>query len=160
SAHIYGLASRTNVEESLLSTTGIRPVFGPFAGQLVGRVMENRFAVGGAAPLRAGFDIFAEGGVGTRTGSNVPSDFFNSGDAGAGYNILASPVDRPLSLLRAIYEFNYIGFDEDRLGFGGASFLTPSGILISKSRLGSDLISTKPGVRNGGTGGFFSPKNF
>src|SRR5215831_17999790 len=76
--HFYATASRTNVEESLLSTTGIRPVTGPFAGQLVGRVMENRFVVGGSSRLSGAFDVFGEGGAGNRAGSNVPSNFFRT----------------------------------------------------------------------------------
>ena len=156
---IYGIASRENVEESLLSAVGIRPEAGPFAGQIVGQVMENRFVVGGSSPLIAGFDVFGEGGVGTREGRNVPSNFFKTIYGGAGYNIIAGADGDPISLLRGMYEFTYYGFDTDRFGFGGASFLTRSGVQIIPSRIGSDLISPNPGD-NPGTGGYFSPKNF
>src|SRR5262249_30068269 len=73
-ARLYVAGTRNNVEESLLSTAGIRPIAGPFAGQLVGRVMENRFVVGGSSRLDRGIDVFGEGGAGTREGSNVPSN--------------------------------------------------------------------------------------
>ncbi len=160
SSHLYATASRNNVQESLLSITGIRPVIGPFAGQLVGRIMENRFAIGGSTRLDRGIDIFGEGGFGNRAGSNVPSNFFKTAGGGAGYNILARSDNEPLSLLRAAYELNYFGFDNDRFGFGGASLLTRGGFPIPPSRIGGDGISPDPGVISPGVGGYFSPKNF
>jgi Cellulose synthase operon protein C C-terminus (BCSC_C) len=159
-ARLYATASRSNVEESLLSIAGIRPVTGPFAGQLVGRVMENRFVVGGSSRLERGFDVFGAGGVGTRAGSNVPSNFFKTVGGGAGYSILARADDVPLSLLRAAYELNYSGFNDNRFGFGGASFLTRRGSAIDPARIGSDGISPNPGGTGAGVGGYFSPKNF
>jgi hypothetical protein len=156
----YVQGSRSNVEESLLSTSGIRPVAGPFAGQLVGRVMENRFVVGGSSRLDLGIDVFGEGGVGTRQGSNVPSNFFKTIGGGAGYGILTRPDGEPLALLRGAYEFNYFSFNEDRSGFGGASLLTRRGVPIASARIGSDAISPTPGISNAGVGGYFSPENF
>jgi hypothetical protein len=116
--------------------------------------MENRFVVGGSTRLDRGFDIFGEGGAGTRVGSNVPSNFFKTASGGVGYSIVAGPDDQPLSLLRAAYELNYFGFENDRFGFGGASLLTRSGAAISQSRIGSD------GISSASVGGYFSPKNF
>jgi hypothetical protein len=156
----YTTASRNNVEESLLSTTGIHPLAGPFAGQLVGRVMENRFVAGGSSRLLGGFDIFGEGGAGNRAGSNVPSNSFRTIAGGLGYTILTRSDEEPLTLLRAAYEFNYFGFDDDRFGFGGASLLSSRGVPILPTRIGSDAISPDPGVANPGVGGYFSPKNF
>lgn len=140
--HLYATASRSNVEESLLSMTGIRPVAGPFAGQLVGRVMENRFVAGGSARLLERFDIFGEGGAGYRAGSNVPSNFFKTAGGGVGYSIIARPDDERLSLVRAAYEFSYFGFDADRSGFGGASLV---------NNRASNIASV---------GGYFSPQQF
>ncbi len=159
-ARIYGVASRNNVEETLLSATGVRPIVGPFAGQLVGQVMENRFVGGASAPLVAGFDVFGEGGVGTRTGTNVPSNFFKTITGGAGYNIIARADDSPLTLLRTMYELNYFGFNENRSGFGGGSLLTRTGLRIAPNRIGSDLLPIVPGDSSAGTGGYFSPRNF
>ncbi len=159
-AHVYVSASRNNVEESLLSTTGIRPVVGPFAGQLVGRIMENRVAVGGSSRLLDNFDIFGEGGFGNRGGSNVPSNFFRNIGAGTGYSILARSANEPLTLLRVAYELNYFGYDQNRSGFGGASLLTRGGLPIASTRIGSDGISPIPGIVAPGIGGYFSPNNF
>jgi cellulose synthase operon protein C len=128
---VYVTASRSNVEESLLSMTGTRPGTGPFAGQLVGRVMENRFVAGTSLRLDRGFDVFGEGGAGTRAGSNVPSNFFKTIGGGVGYGVLSRSDDQLLSLVRAAYELNYFGFNDNRSGFSGAT-----------------------------VGGYFSPNNF
>jgi hypothetical protein len=159
-SHLYATASRNNVEESLLSSAGIRPVAGPFAGQLVGRVMENRFVIGGSGQVLDTFDVFAEGGGGDREGRNVPANFFKSVSGGAGYNIVAGQSGDPLSLLRATYELSYFGFADDRSGFGGVSQLTRFGTPIPAARIGSDGILPDPAPTRAGVGGYFSPKNF
>jgi hypothetical protein len=158
--HFYATASRSNVEESLLSTAGIRPVVGPFAGQLVGRVMENRFVAGGSGRIVGNIDIFGEGGGGNRAGVNVPSNFFKTLGGGAGYSIIARSGDEPLTLLRAAYELSYFGFEDNRFGFGGASLLTRRGLPITSTRIGSDGISPDPLISGAGIGGYFSPQNF
>jgi len=158
--HVYATASRNNVEDSLLSTAGVRPVLGPFAGQLVGRVMENRFVAGGSTRVPGGVDVFGQGGFGNRAGSNVPSNFFKTFGGGAGYNVIARSDEEPLSLLRAAYELNYFGFDDNRFGFGGASLLNRGGLPIAPTRIGSDAISPDPAVAGAGVGGYFSPQNF
>src|SRR5262245_19383722 len=112
----YATASRSNVEESLLSAVGIRPATGPLAGRLVGGVMENRVVIGGSYRLLDAFDVFGEGGGGNRAGSNVPSNLFKTVAAGGGYNIVSRPDGQSLGLLRAAYEFNYFGFSDDRSG--------------------------------------------
>jgi Cellulose synthase operon protein C C-terminus (BCSC_C) len=160
SVRVYATVSRSNVEESLLSITGVRPTLGPFAGQLVGNVMENRFVVGGSTHLDYGFDIFGEGGAGNRVGSNVPSNFFKTIGGGVGYSIVSGADTDPLSLVRAAYELNYFGYDDNRFGFGGASLLTRGGFEIAPTRIGSDGISPNVGITNPGVGGYFSPNNF
>jgi hypothetical protein len=155
----YLTGSRENVLESLLSTTGLRPVVGPFAGQLVGRVMENRVVFGGSSKLPADFDAFGEGGVGTRSGSNVPSNFFQMLGGGVGYTVFSGSGGDPISLVHAGYELHYFGFADNRFGFGGASLLTRTGVPIPPARLGADFISPNPGVAPG-VGGYFSPHNF
>jgi Cellulose synthase operon protein C C-terminus (BCSC_C) len=157
--HFYATFARSNVEESLLSTTGVRPVVGPFAGQLVGAVMENRFVGGGSARPWGNIDIFGEGGAGNRAGSNVPSNFFKTFGGGAGYSILSRTDEQALTLLRAAYELNYFGFDDNRFGFGGASLTTRGGSLIVPARIGSDAIPPEP-VVGPRVGGYFSPQNF
>jgi hypothetical protein len=157
--HFYATASRSNVEESLLSVAGIRPAVGPFAGQLVGNVMENRFVGGGSTRILGNIDVFGEGGAGNRAGSNVPSNFFKTLGGGAGYSIISRSDEGYLSLLRAAYELNYFGFDDNRFGFGGASLQTRGGSLIVPARIGSDAIPPEP-VIGPRVGGYFSPENF
>ena len=158
--NFYAIASRSNVDESLLSVTGLRAVSGPFAGQLVGRVMDNRAVFGGSARLPANFDVFGEGGIGNREGVNVPSNFFGTVGGGIGYTILATGGEDPLSHLRAAYEINYTGFQDDRFGFGGASLVSRTNTNIPVSRIGSDGISPVPAAGHPGVGGYFSPRNF
>jgi len=113
-------ASRTNVEESLLSAAGIRPVTGPFAGRTVGQVMDNRAVVSGTYQLREKLDVFGNGGTGYRKGVEVDSNPFWLGGGGVGYNVISAPAEESISLLRASYEANYIGYRDNRLGFGGS----------------------------------------
>lgn len=158
--NLYLIGSRGNVEESLLSATGLRPTTGPFAGELVGRVMENKGVVGGVVKLPYKFDAFVEGGLGTREGANVDSNFFRQAKAGLGYDVVSGVDDKPLSFVRVSYLLNYFGFDEDRLGYGGASLLTRDGKPVHPELLGSDGISPTPRRGNPGVGGYFSPEYF
>ena len=157
---LHVTASRSNVEESMLSAVGVRPVSGPFAGELVGRVMDNRVVLGGQTRLIGNLDLFGEGGIGTRDGSNVDSNFFKLASGGLGYNVFAASEEEPVSLFRVSYSANYLGFEEDRLGFGGASLLTSTGSPISPALLGSDGISPLPGANQAAIGGYFSPERY
>jgi Cellulose synthase operon protein C C-terminus (BCSC_C) len=159
-AGLYVTASRSNVEESMLSAVGFRPVSGPFAGELVGRVMDNRVVAGGQTRLIGNLDLFGEGGVGNREGSNVDSNFFKLASGGVGYNIFAASEEEPVSLFRVSYSANYFGFEENRLGFGGSSLLTSGGRPIALSLLGSDGITPVPGPVQPGVGGYFSPERY
>jgi len=159
-SNVYVTASRSNVEESLLSIVGIRPQSGPFAGTLVGRVMDNRVIFGGYSKLPSKFELFGEGGLGTREGSRVESNFFKQVSGGLGYNVISTAQDEPLSLLRASYSVNYFGFDKNLFGFGGASLLSRRGAPIPLSDLGSDGISPSPFFSEPGVGGYFSPPRF
>jgi hypothetical protein len=158
--NFYLTASRSNVEESLLSATGLRPTTGPFAGALVGRVMENKLAAGGGVKLPFKFDVFAEAGLGSREGSNVGSNDFDTARAGAGYEILSTADDKALSFARVAFVWHSFGFDENRLGYGGASLLTAAGSPVDPALLGSDGISPIPSPGNPGVGGYFSPAYF
>jgi len=157
---LYVTASRSNVEESMLSAVGLRPVSGPFAGELVGRVMDNRAVFGGHTRLIGNLDLFGEGGVGTRQGSNVASNFFKLASGGLGYNIFSASEEAPVSLFRVSYNANYFGFDENRFGFGGASLLTDTGSPIAPALLGSDGISPLAGPTQPAIGGYFSPEHY
>ncbi len=156
----YLTGSRTNVEESLLSATGLRPVVGPFAGMLVGNVMENRMAGGVSHKFDSPIDVYADGGFGTRSGSHVDSNFFKKGDGGIGYSLIAGSDEDAVSLLRAGYAFDYFGFDEDLFGFGGASLLRRNGFSMPLEDLGADGISPFPTAFQPGIGGYFSPQRF
>jgi hypothetical protein len=157
---LYATASRTNVEESLLSATGIRPIFGPFAGQVVGQVMDNRAVGGGLLKLTRRFDISAEGSGGARTGNNIDANSFRTASAGAAFNLIADSEESLLSLVRASYGLNYYGFDEDLLGYGGASLTDRRGRQIPIQRLGADGISPVALPGHPGVGGYFSPQAF
>lgn len=157
---LYATASRTNVEESLLSATGVRPKAGPFAGELVGQVMETKGIAGTNVKLPYRLDAFAEGGIGTRDGSHVGSNSFGEARGGVGYDVISGAADTALGFLRVSYQLHYFGFEDDRLGFGGASLLTASGQTVHPSLLGSDGISPHPSSGNPGVGGYFSPSFF
>jgi hypothetical protein len=151
---------RTNVEESLLSVAGLRPVEGPFAGMLVGGVTDNRLVASGAYRLPRGFDAYGEAGLGFRVGSQVDRDFFRRAGGGVGYVAVARAEEESLSLLRLSVAVDYFGFDDDRLGYGGASLLDASYRPVPPEALGSDGISPVPSEGNPGVGGYFSPRLF
>jgi hypothetical protein len=157
---IYVRGARANVEESLLSATGLNPVLGPFAGELTGAVMENRFTGGVVYQLPYEADVFGEGSLGNRHGSNVDSNFFRDARAGAGINLFTGAVDDPVTSVRASYEFHYYGFADDRSGFGGASMESRRGLPVPPSALGGDGISPVPTATHAGVGGYFSPGYF
>lgn len=157
---LYVTGSRTNVEESLLSATGIRPTVGPFAGKLVGQVMDNRAVGGGLLKLTQRLDVFAEGGGGARTGHNVDTNSFRTSSAGAGFNLIADSEESSLSLVRASYGLDYYGFAHDLLGYGGASLTDRRGRPVPISLLGGDRISPLALPGNPGVGGYFSPQAF
>ncbi len=151
---------RSNVEESVLSAAGVRPVTGPFGGELVGAVMETRAAAHGSYRLPKQFDVFAEGAVGNRAGKNVDSNFFKRAGGGVGWNAVARAEDQPLSLFRLSGTLYYFGYADDRFGFGGASLLDRRYEPVPLSRLGSDGLPTEPSRRAAGVGGYFSPQRF
>ena len=159
-ARVSITASRTNVEESFLSTVGVRPVEGPFAAERVGNVMENRLAVGGDYRLPHRLDVYAELSAGTRSGNNVDSNPFWRAGGGIGWSALARDEDQPLSLVRLGVSADSFGFGDDRLGYGGASLLDRLGRRVALDRLGSDGIPPEPTEANRGVGGYFSPARF
>jgi hypothetical protein len=152
--------ARSGVEESLLSAAGMLPVEGPFAAQRVGPVLENRAAVNGSYQLPWRLDLFAEGGLGSRSGENVDSNGFRRALGGVGFGAITAEEGEPVSLLRLSASVFYFGFDDDRLGFGGASLLDAFGQPVPVDRLGSDGISPVPSPGNPGVGGYFSPHSF
>jgi cellulose synthase operon protein C len=152
--------SRSLVEQSMLSAVGLHPVLGPFAGERVGAVTDNRLSAGATWQLPLRFDVVAEGALGVYTGHNVGTNFFKRFGGGPAWNAIARAPDQPVSLFRLGVWFEYLGFDEDRLGYGGASLLDASGQPVPLSALGSDGIPPDPAPPHPGVGGYFSPRTF
>jgi len=153
-------ASRTIVEQSVLSAVGLHPVLGPFAGERVGAVTDNRLSAGATWQLPLRFDVVAEGALGVYTGKNVGTNFFKRFGGGPAWNAIARAPDEAVSLFRLGVWFEYFGFDEDRLGYGGASLLDAHGQPVPLSALGSDGIPPDPDPPHPGVGGYFSPSRF
>jgi hypothetical protein len=157
----YALGVRRSlVEESMLSAVGLEPVVGPFGGQRVGGVTDNRLMAGGTWQLPWHFDLVAEGALGVYAGTNVGENFFKRAGGGPAWNAIARAPEASLSFLRVGIWIEYFGFDEDRLGYGGASLLDAEGQTVPLSELGSDGIPPEPDPPHPGVGGYFSPKSF
>lgn len=157
-SELHFTGSRTNVEESLLSAAGVQPGTGPFANQIVGEVMDNRFVGGGVLKITHWLDLFGEGGGGQRTGQHIESNAFRVADGGAGVNVVSAPADSQVSLLRFSYNMDYLAFDKNLLGYGGASLLGPGGLPVAV--IGGDGVSPLATPGNPGLGGYFSPPDF
>jgi hypothetical protein len=152
--------SRTLVEESMLSAVGLDPVLGPFAGERVGAVTDNRLSASGSYQLPLRLDLVGEGALGIHTGRNTGSNFFRRLGGGPFWNAVARAPEESISLLRVGAWFEYFGFAEDRLGYGGASLVDAQGEQVPLEELGSDGISPEPDPPHPGVGGYFSPERF
>jgi hypothetical protein len=152
--------SRALVEESMLSAVGLDPVEGPFAGERVGGVTDNRLSAGGSWQLPARAELVAEGALGFYTGRNTGSNLFKRFGGGPAWNAIARGSEASVSFLRFGAWFEYFGFDEDRLGYGGASLVDARGEPVPLEELGSDGISPDPDPPHPGVGGYFSPESF
>jgi Cellulose synthase operon protein C C-terminus (BCSC_C) len=153
-------ASRSNVEESMLSAAGLLPTNGPFAGDRVGTVTDNRATFGLSWQLPAQLDLVGEAALGARTGSHVGTNAFGRAGGGPGWNAVARSPESPVSLLRLGAWLEYFAFADDRLGYGGASLIDSQGRPVPPEVLGSDGISPEPSPTNPGVGGYFSPSRF
>ncbi len=153
-------ASRSNVEESMLSAVGLLPVEGPFAGARVGTVTDNRATVALSWQLPSQLDVIGQAALGARTGSNVGTNAFARAGGGPGWNAVARSPESPVSLVRLGAWFEYFGFSDDRLGYGGASLIDSRGQPVPPEALGSDGIPPDPSSTNPGVGGYFSPASF
>ncbi len=140
---------RRNVEETFLSTVGLTPITGPFAGKLVGQVVDNKYnLIGYKLKLPYNFYNYGDLSIGFRDGKNMSASFYKEAVAGIGNVLYSRPKGRLVDLVMGEYTMYYTGFDENHLGFGGAS--------LNSSPIGSDGISpfVSPYV-----GGYYSPKN-
>ena len=133
------------------------PVEGPFAGDRVGAVTDNRATVGLSWQLPAQFDVVGEAlwaRARAATSGRTLSDARGAGPHGTPWP--AAP-ESPVSLLRLGVWLEYFAFADDRLGYGGASLIDSRGQPVPPDALGSDGISPDPRPTNPGVGGYFSP---
>lgn len=139
--------------DSYMSAAGVVPSVGPFANQLVGRIIDNKyvlFNIGLKLPKKA----YAYGGmnVGNKYGSNSPSNFYREIMWGLGKILYSGAETKPINQAILGYDFYYTGYNYDRSGFGGAN--------LDFSPIGSDGAPIDPSSGFPGTGGYFSPTFF
>lgn len=139
--------------DSYMSAAGVIPSVGPFANQLVGRIIDNKyvlFNIGLKLPQKA----YAYGGmnVGNKYGSNSPSNFYREIMWGLGKILYSGAETKPINQTILGYDFYYTGYNYDRSGFGGAN--------LDFSPVGSDGAPIDPATGFPGTGGYFSPTFF
>lgn len=143
---------RTNLERSLLSSAGLIPQAGPFSNRLVGQVADNKFTTGYVVRLPKYMFTYGTYGLGFIKGKNVPTNEYHEGVLGLGKVWFTRPKGHFIDLVMTEITGYYAGYDDNRLGFGGASLNSRYNVL------GSDSINPDPNGRNPGVGGYFSPK--
>lgn len=139
--------------DSYMSAAGVVPSTGPFANQLVGRIIDNKymlFNLGFKLPHKA--YAYVGMNVGNKYGSNSPSNFYREIMWGLGKILYSAAEKKPLNQALVGYDFYYTGYNYDRSGFGGAN--------LDYSPIGSDGLATDPSTGFPGTGGYFSPTFF
>lgn len=139
--------------DSYMSAAGVVPSVGPFANQLVGRIIDNKYVVANVG-LKLPHKFYAYGGfnIGNKYGSNSPSNTYREIPAGFGKVIYSAPENKPINQALLGYDFYYTGYNYDRSGFGGAN--------LNYSPIGSDGGAISPSTGFPGTGGYFSPTFF
>lgn len=138
--------------DSYMSAAGVVPTVGPFAGQLVGRIIDNKFISDFAFKLPHKF--YAYGGVhlGYKYGSNSPTNTYSEIPAGFGKVVYSGKETNAVNQILLGYDCYYTAYGVDRSGFGGANLLF--------SPVGSDGGNPEPTPGNPGVGGYFSPTFF
>lgn len=139
--------------DSYMSAAGVVPSVGPFANQLVGRIIDNKymlFNIGFKLPFKS----YGYGGmnVGNKYGFNSPSNFYREIMWGLGKLLYSAAETKPISQATLGYDFYYTGYNYDRSGFGGAD--------LNFSPIGSDGEPIDPSTGFPETGGYFSPTFF
>ncbi|HBG48179.1 MAG TPA: hypothetical protein DDW90_01450 [Cyanobacteria bacterium UBA9971] len=139
--------------DSYMSAAGVVPEVGPFANQLVGRIIDNKFMILNAA-FKLPHKTYAYAGynIGNRYGSNSPANLYQEAPVGAGIMLFSAPEEFFINQIMAGYDFYYLDFRRDMSGFGGAN--------LNNSPIGSDGTSPYPTPSNSGVGGYFSPTFF
>lgn len=139
--------------DSYMSAAGVIPSVGPFANQLVGRIIDNKYIVcnlGFKLPHK--FYAYVGANVGTKYGGKSASNFYKEIPAGFGKVIYSAAEERHINQALVAYDFYYTGYNRDMSGFGGAN--------LNNSPIGSDGGSPTPTEGHPGTGGYFSPTFF
>lgn len=138
--------------DSYMSAAGVVPVVGPFANQLVGRIVDNKYVMAVSLKLPKKFYFYGGMNVGNKYGSFSPSNFYREIPWGFGKVIYSAKENRPINQALLGYDFYYTGYNYDRSGFGGAN--------LSFTPVGSDGTSPSPTSGFPGVGGYFSPTFF
>lgn len=138
--------------DSYMSAAGVVPAVGPFANQLVGRIVDNKYigAVGFKLPHK--FYVYAGMNIGNKYGSNSPSNSYREIPCGFGKVVYSAKEENHINQALLGYDFYYTGYTQDMSGFGGAN--------LNYSPIGSDGQSPSPFSGFPGTGGYFSPTFF
>lgn len=139
--------------DSYMSAAGVVPSVGPFANQLVGRIIDNKYILFNVG-LKLPYKSYAYAGmnVGNKYGNNSPSNFYKEMMWGLGKLIHSAAENKHINQVLVGYDFYYTGYNEDMSGFGGAN--------LDFSPIGSDGQATSPFSGFPGTGGYFSPTFF
>lgn len=139
--------------DSYMSAAGVVPSVGPFANQLVGRIIDNKYMLFNIG-LKLPYKSYAYGGmnVGNKYGNNSASNFYKEIMWGLGKLFYSAAENRPINQALFGYDFYYTGYNEDMSGFGGAN--------LDFSPIGSDGQPVTPFSGFPGTGGYFSPTFF
>lgn len=141
---------RENLERSMLSSAGVIPETGPFAGDLVGQIADNRVKAGYVYKMPKYFFNYGSYDLGFAKGDHVPTNIYHEGVLGLGKVIYTRPKGHLLDLAMTEVTGYYGHYKDNRLGFGGAS--------LTADPIGSDGMSPYASGRNPGLGGYFSPK--
>lgn len=139
--------------DSYMSAAGVVPTVGPFANQLVGRIIDNKFVVANLAfKLPKKFYSYVGFNIGYKYGSNSPPNLYREIPAGFGKVIYSAPEKKHINQILSGYDLYYTAYNQDRSGFGGAN--------LNNVPVGSDGGSPNPSPGNPGVGGYFSPTFF
>lgn len=138
--------------DSYMSAAGVVPAVGPFANQLVGRIVDNKYIGAVSFKLPHKFYVYAGMNIGNKYGSNSPSNSYREIPMGLGKVVYSAKEEKHINQALLGYDFYYTGYTQDMSGFGGAN--------LNYSPIGSDGQSPSPFSGFPGTGGYFSPTFF
>lgn len=138
--------------DSYMSAAGVVPAVGPFANQLVGRIVDNKYIMAVSFKLPKKFYLYGGMNIGNKYGSNSPSNSYREIPLGLGKVIYSAKEENHINQALLGYDFYYTGYTQDMSGFGGAN--------LNYSPIGSDGQSPSPFSGFPGTGGYFSPTFF